>query len=269
MSARGVSLWCYGCRSDSARRVPQPRHRRIIRRIRRIIRARYHPAGCRRTGSSRITLPADGAADTGNLVTLEWEASAGAASYDVYFGTDSPPAALAADGEGITATELAVSGLSYDTTYSWFVRAKNAEGSADSAVRSFSTGAAPTSPPGQASDPTPADGAVGVAPDSILQWTAADGAESYNIYLGTGSLPGSATATGITATSYDPSGDLTLDAEYYWRVDAVNAVGHHDRDNRVDPYRGGRRLTRAGGADHPVCDRISRGLGERCAHMER
>ena len=97
------------------------------------------PPGAGEPAAPELLLPADGAADTGNLVTLEWEASAGATSYDVYFGTDSPPAALAADGEGITATELAVSGLSYDTTYSWFVRAKNAEGSADSEVRSFST----------------------------------------------------------------------------------------------------------------------------------
>ena len=170
-----------------------------------------------------LLLPADSASDTGNLVTLEWEASTGATSYDVYLGTDSPPAVLASGGEEITATELAVSGLSYDATYSWFVRAKNADGSADSEVRSFSTGAAPTSPPGQTSDPTPANGAVGVAPDSILQWAAADGAESYDLYLGVDSLPGSATATGITVTSYDP-GDLTPEAEYSWRVDAVNAL---------------------------------------------
>ncbi len=183
------------------------------------------PPGAGEPAAPGLLLPADGAADTGNLVTLEWEASAGATSYDVYFGTDSPPAALAAGGEAITSTELAVSGLSYDTTYSWFVRAKNAEGSADSAVRSFSTGAAPTSPPGQASAPTPADGAVGVTPDSILQWAAADGAESYNIYLGIDLVPGSATATGVTATSYDPPGDLILEADYYWRVDAVNTQG--------------------------------------------
>ena len=182
------------------------------------------PPGAGEPAAPELLLPADGAADTGNLVTLEWEASAGATSYDVYLGTDSPPAVLASGGEEITTTELAVSGLSYDATYSWFVRAKNADGSADSEVRSFSTGAAPTSPPGQTSDPTPANGAVGVAPDSILQWATADGAESYDLYLGVDSLPGSATATGITATSYDP-GDLTLEAEYHWRVDAVNAVG--------------------------------------------
>ena len=182
------------------------------------------PPSADKPAAPGLLLPADGAADTGNLVTLEWEASTGATSYDVYLGTDSPPAVLASGGEEITATELAVSGLSYDTTYSWFVRAKNAEGSADSEVRSFSTGAAPTSPPGQTSDPTPANEAVGVAPDSGLQWAAAAGAESYDLYLGVGSLPGSATATGITATSYDP-GALTLEAEYHWRVDAVNALG--------------------------------------------
>ena len=214
-----------------------------------------------------LLLPADGAADTGNLVTLEWEASAGATSYDVYFGTDSPPAALAAGGEGITATELAVSGLSYDTTYSWFVRAKNADGSADSEVRSFSTGAAPTSPPGQASAPTPADGAIGVTPDSILQWTAADGAESYNIYLGVDSLPGSATATGVTATSYDP-GVLTLEAEYYWRVDAVNTQGTTTGTEWTFTVADAASLVPAAPTIQSATE-SPRGLGERCAHLER
>ena len=104
------------------------------------------PPGASEPAAPRLLLPADGVADTGSLVTLEWEASAGATSYDVYFGTDSPPAARAAGGEGITATELAVSGLSYDTTYSWFVRAKNAEGSADSDSSLLLHGGCPDKP---------------------------------------------------------------------------------------------------------------------------
>jgi len=55
-----------------------------------------------------------------------------------------------------------------------------------------------------------------------LGWTAASGAISYNIYLGTTNPP--LFKTTITDTSYSP-GTLAYNTTYYWRIDAQNSSG--------------------------------------------
>jgi len=83
-----------------------------------------------------LTSPANGA--TGALIapTLVWNASAGADSYDVYFGTPStPPLAI-----NTTGTSYAPGVLRSGITYYWQIVAKNSSGSTSSAIWSFTTG---------------------------------------------------------------------------------------------------------------------------------
>lgn len=76
--------------------------------------------------------------------------------------------------------------------------------------------------PDQAQNPLPANGATDVALPVILRWTAATGATSYEVYLGTDNI---LTFIGnSTATSLVPP-DLLPGQPYQWRVDAINDIG--------------------------------------------
>jgi len=80
------------------------------------------------------------------------------------------------------------------------------------------------SAPGQVSSPAPADGAAGVSAATSLEWSAASGADSYDVFLNTSSNLGGAYVGSTQGTSFEP-GSLTAGATYYWRVDAVNSDG--------------------------------------------
>ncbi|HQT94646.1 MAG: hypothetical protein B7Z68_01175 [Acidobacteria bacterium 21-70-11] len=79
-------------------------------------------AACTKPGVFALVSPANGGSVTGSATaTLEWNASAGATSYDVYFGTDQNPP-LVGNQAG---TSLNVN-VTDNTTYFWRVAAKNA-----------------------------------------------------------------------------------------------------------------------------------------------
>jgi hypothetical protein len=80
-------------------------------------------------------------------------------------------------------------------------------------------------PPGQASNPSPNNGATSVSVDADLSWNAGSGATSHDVYFGTDSTPDSGELQGNqTATTYEP-GTMANDTTYYWRIDEVNAEG--------------------------------------------
>ena len=82
-----------------------------------------------------------------------------------------------------------------------------------------------------AQKPDPAKGAVNVAPDKILSWTAPDSpaiAEviSYDVYLDpnnpkvTNRDPSTRKSAAQPGTSFDPTPDLAFATTYYWCVDS-------------------------------------------------
>jgi hypothetical protein len=77
--------------------------------------------------------------------------------------------------------------------------------------------------PGQASNPSPADGAVEVGRNVILSWTAGLGAVSHDVYFGTDDPP--ALVGSQTTTEFDP-GTLNRDTTYFWRIDEIDSEGH-------------------------------------------
>lgn len=82
----------------------------------------------------------------------------------------------------------------------------------------FGGGLPPADPPGQASNPSPTDGAIEVSVDGELSWTAGSDAISHDVYFNgvfQGNQPG---------TSFDP-GTLTDTTPYGWRIDEVNDAG--------------------------------------------
>jgi hypothetical protein len=83
-------------------------------------------------------------------------------------------------------------------------------------------GAAGPQPPGQASNPSPANSATGVSVNADLSWTAGTGSTSSDVYFGTSS-PG-AFQGNQTAATFEP-GVLANNTTYYWRIDEINADG--------------------------------------------
>src|SRR4030095_4952813 len=62
-------------------------------------------------------------------------------------------------------------------------------------------GASGTAVPGQASNPNPANGKIGVNISSSLSWTAGSGGTSRNVYFGTTNPPLIATTIGSTSSA--------------------------------------------------------------------
>ena len=82
-----------------------------------------------------------------------------------------------------------------------------------------------TATPGPPAAPalmSPGNGVSGVVVAPTLDWNAASGAASYDVYFGTLSSPPLVTTT--TATSYSPQ-TLNSGSVYYWRVVARNNIG--------------------------------------------
>ena len=167
---------------------------------------------------------------------LGWSAAEGADSYDVYFGIDQAAVSGADDASPQFAGNQAVlsynpGGLNYMSTYYWRIDSVNAAGTCKGNVWWFTTGAQPLSPPAQAANPWPVDGAIDLWRYDLL-WDMAADADSYNVYFGTDQAGVSAADTSTaeifkgsqTSLLYD-NGMLDYDVTYYWRIDSVNDAG--------------------------------------------
>jgi P pilus assembly chaperone PapD len=174
-------------------------------------------AGVTPPGQATNPSPADSATDVSIDADLSWTAGAGADSHDVYFGTASPGAFQGNQ----TETTFDPGTLSYDITYYWRIDEINVAGTTTGNVWSFTTEAAPQ-PPGQATNPSPADSATDVDVDADLSWTAGSGSTSSDVYFGTTS-PGTFQGN-QTETTFEP-GTMSNDTTYYWRIDEINAAG--------------------------------------------
>lgn len=74
-------------------------------------------------------------------------------------------------------------------------------------------------PLGLATNPTPADAVTSVLLDVTLDWDAAEGAESYDVYLDTVSPP-TALLGNVTWTNFVLPASLEGGTQYFWRVDS-------------------------------------------------
>ncbi|MHC4740115.1 MAG: hypothetical protein ACYS9Y_14495, partial [Planctomycetota bacterium] len=175
------------------------------------------PRGAQPPGQASSPSPANSATDVSITTTLSWTAGTDATSRDVYFGTSSPGAFQGNQ----TQTTFDPGTLSYDVTYYWRIDEVNASGTTTGVVWNFTTEAAPT-PPGQATNPDPADSATDVNIIADLSWTAGTNSTSSDVYFGTTS-PGTFQGN-QTATTFEP-GTLDYDTTYYWRIDEINLGG--------------------------------------------
>lgn len=191
--------------------------------------------------------PADQAVDIHVDTNLTWTAGVGAAtkSYDVYLSTDS------AEVSNLAASALKLNlpfgtniynppqDLLANTNYYWRIVSKGPGGKTNGPILAFRTGLLALA----AEDPSPANNEVGVAPNTMLGWTAGMNSASHDVYFGT-SQNAVTNATDMDAefkgnscepsvhpplgdcadTTFDP-GALNANKDYFWRIDEVASGG--------------------------------------------
>jgi hypothetical protein len=158
--------------------------------------------------------PSAGATGVPLSPTMTWGSVTGATSYEVYFGTQNPPALVTTT----TGTTYVPGGLIAGATYYWKVSARNGDSQTSSPVWSFATLAAPAAPQLR----SPASGSTLTTNSAILDWQAASGATSYDVYFGTQNPP--PIVRNQTTLQYS-TGTLANGVTYYWRIAAKNGVG--------------------------------------------
>jgi hypothetical protein len=168
-------------------------------------------------------------ASAGNAqVTLNWNASSGATSYNVKRSTNNggPYTTIAT---GVTTTSFTNTGLTNGTTYFFVVSAVNSVGESGNSNQASAT-------PQNAQTPPPAPTNLVASPGNAqvtLNWNASSGATSYNVKRSTNNGgPYTTIATGVTATSFTNTG-LTNGTTYFFVVSAVNAIGESGNSNQA------------------------------------
>lgn len=83
--------------------------------------------------------PSDNAESVAVNTNLSWMNGGGAASYEVFFGTDNPPTNIV-NGEAVTSSNYELTGtLELETVYFWSINSINDFGNADGPIWSFTT----------------------------------------------------------------------------------------------------------------------------------
>jgi hypothetical protein len=145
--------------------------------------------------------------------------------YDVYFGTGNSPVFA---GTRTSASFDPPGDLAFNTTYRWRIVARDDDGGeTQGPLWTFTTGSAPNHPPVAPSNPSPPNGATGLAVTTGLDWSASPDPDgdpvAYDVYFGTADPP--PFVQHQAATSYDPPGVLAYGTTYHWRVVAKDLWG--------------------------------------------
>ncbi len=178
--------------------------------------------------SSVVPAAPTGLAATGGdqQVSLTWNASSGAASYNVKRSATSN-GTYTVVGMSNT-TSFTDAGLTNGTAYYYKVSADNLSGeSADSSAVSATPGAPPA-------PPIPPTGLAATAGDQKvdLTWTASSGATSYKIKRSTTNGSGYAVVANVTGTTFINTG-LVNATTYFFVVTALNSIGESGNSNQA------------------------------------
>jgi hypothetical protein len=149
---------------------------------------------------------------------LNWTASTGATSYNVYRGTTSGGESTTALAT-VTGTTYTDSTVANGTTYYYKVAAVNSAGTSP-----LSSEVSATPQPSIPAAPTGVSATGGNAQVSVA-WSASTGATSYNLYRSTTSGGEGTTAykTNVTSPTVDTA--VTNGTPYFYKVAAVNSAG--------------------------------------------
>jgi hypothetical protein len=169
--------------------------------------------------------PENGATDVSINSILSWNCSdpdEDPITYDVYFGTNSPPSLVSSNQ---TSKSYYPGTLDFGTIYYWKIIAwDDSDTFNQSPIWSFTT--IDNDPPNTPSSPEPYDGETNVDINSDLSWTGGDpnGDDvTYDVYFGTSSPP-PLVSPDQSDTTYDP-GTMNYLTTYYWQIEAEDEYG--------------------------------------------
>lgn len=173
--------------------------------------------------------PADNAAAVAVNTNLGWTGGdpnpGNTVTYKVYLDTVNPPATLRITQSATTYDPPA--DLAPCTTYFWrIVATDNTNRTTNGPVWRFDTYCATNVAPNAPANPSPANGATGVAPTAALGWSGSDPENdplTYEVRFGTGNLPPTVVAS-QSAAAYDPPGSMDAHTTYYWQIVAKDAA---------------------------------------------
>jgi fibronectin type 3 domain-containing protein len=167
------------------------------------------------------------AATAGNAkVSLDWNASTGATSYNVKRSTvtGGPYTTISSP----ATTSFADTSVANGTKYFYVVSAVNSAGESVNSVEVNATPAAPAEPPPTATGLVATPGNASVS----LAWSASAGATSYNVKRSTVTGGPYATISSPTTTSFADT-TVTNGTTYFYVVSAVNGSGESANSSQV------------------------------------
>jgi len=149
------------------------------------------------------------------------------ATYDVHFGTSSPPPFDHNNGSSKTWDPGT---LANRTTYYWQIVAKDANGSTPGPVWSFTTEEPCVVLPEAPCSPLPADGAGNINENTDLAWGCGDSqcnglVATYDVYFGTNPTPGAEEFLGNATSKLWVLPRQLRSTNYYWKIVTKDANG--------------------------------------------
>ncbi len=168
-------------------------------------------------------------------------------TYDVYFGTSSPPPKIISNQSG---TSYDPGDMQYVTLYYWRIVAwDNHSASAVGPLWNFTTRSETNHPPNIPSSPVPRNGSIGISVNTDISWLGGDpdpgDTVTYDVYFGTSSSP-PIKVHNQTTTSYDP-GTMSYSTTYYWRI-----IAWDSQDNStISPLFHFKTAAQSGGGEEP------------------
>jgi hypothetical protein len=170
-----------------------------------------------------LSTPANTATDQDISLSLSWSAVNNATGYTIQYSTVND---FSTNTESsVTTTSQSITGLSYNTTYYWRVKATAGQIESEwSTVFSFTT------VPGIPEAPTlatPANGATGIAINTDLTWNSVQRAISYTVQYSTSSNFGTFEES-TTSSLTQAISNLAYNQQYYWRVKAYDGNVYSD-----------------------------------------
>jgi len=173
--------------------------------------------------------PSNGETDVDINSDLTWTCSDpddDSLTYDVYFGTSSPPQLME---NNQTGNYYDPGTMELDTKYFWKITAWDSYGGFNTGpIWNFTTGSEVNFPPDLPSDPSPEDGGIDVDINHDLLWLCSDpdGDDlTYDVYFEADDpTPDVKVSDDQTQNTFDP-GALHYSTTYYWKIVAKDEKG--------------------------------------------
>jgi fibronectin type 3 domain-containing protein len=155
-------------------------------------------------------------------IRITWNPVSTATNYDVYYAVGSSSSGKTFAGN-ISSTTYNHTNLQPDTTYFYFIRAKNDAGNSD-----FSSAVSAKTQPSPATKPANPSGIAASAKSStsiLVTWNSVSNATSYDVYYSASSYSSAAVfIDNVTILSYNHN-NLQPNTTYYYFIKAKNSAG--------------------------------------------